>query len=178
MHERTRGKRQYRGNSLIRSSTPLGPYRGTMHRALWWSQGVAVSYERCTPVTAWLSVLAHPPKFKGSWALLSFGVCPSEGAREDVSVRSDGHVHCGLSLKHSNSLYLSLSLSHSLSLTHTLSLSLSLFPSLAHSLQVHERTRAYDLMGMSTAVFTAHSHLSTVCFEFQFRAKREQLISF
>mmetsp|Transcript_52253 Transcript_52253/g.123715 ORF Transcript_52253/g.123715 Transcript_52253/m.123715 type:complete len:181 (+) Transcript_52253:357-899(+) len=29
-------------------------------------------------------------------------------------------------------------------------------------LEVHERTRAYDLMGMSTAVFTAHSRLSTV----------------
>jgi len=27
----------YRGTSLIRNSDPLGPYSGTMHRALWWS---------------------------------------------------------------------------------------------------------------------------------------------
>ena len=26
----------YRGTSLIRNSAPIGPYRGTKHRALWW----------------------------------------------------------------------------------------------------------------------------------------------
>ena len=29
----------YRGTSLIRNSAPLGPYSGTMPRALWWPWG-------------------------------------------------------------------------------------------------------------------------------------------
>ena len=29
----------YRGTSPITNSAPLGPYRGNMPRALWWSQG-------------------------------------------------------------------------------------------------------------------------------------------
>ena len=39
----------YRGTSPIRNSAPLGPYRMTMSRALWWPQGEGVlSYDRCT----------------------------------------------------------------------------------------------------------------------------------
>ena len=34
----------YRSTSLIRNSTPLGPYSRTMHRALWWSWGVGRFY--------------------------------------------------------------------------------------------------------------------------------------
>ena len=45
------GLRVYRGTSLIRKRAPLGPYSGTMQRALRWSQrGGAVSFERGTPV--------------------------------------------------------------------------------------------------------------------------------
>ena len=42
-----------RGSSHIRNSAPLGPYSGTMTRALWkpWGGG-AVSYERGNPVTS------------------------------------------------------------------------------------------------------------------------------
>ena len=44
-------ERAYRGTSLIRNCTHLGPYCRTMHRALGWPQwGAAVSYERGTPV--------------------------------------------------------------------------------------------------------------------------------
>jgi len=31
--------KKYKGTSLIRNSAPLGPYSGTMPRALWWSWG-------------------------------------------------------------------------------------------------------------------------------------------
>jgi len=31
--------REYRGISLIRNSTPLGPYSRNLHRALWWPSG-------------------------------------------------------------------------------------------------------------------------------------------
>ena len=34
--------------SLIRNCLPLGPYSRPIPMALWWSQGVAVSYERGT----------------------------------------------------------------------------------------------------------------------------------
>ena len=40
----------YGGTSLIRSNSLLGPYGRTVSRALWWSWGGAVSYERCIPV--------------------------------------------------------------------------------------------------------------------------------
>ena len=35
----TLGARGYRGTSLRRNRTPLGPYSRTMHRALWWPYG-------------------------------------------------------------------------------------------------------------------------------------------
>ena len=39
----------YRGTSLIRKNTPLGPYSKTMPRAVWSPGGGAVSHERGTP---------------------------------------------------------------------------------------------------------------------------------
>ena len=48
----------YRGSSLIRNGAPLGPYSRTMPcRALRWSYGGAVFYERGTPVIDQLEVL-------------------------------------------------------------------------------------------------------------------------
>ena len=41
----------YRGTSLTRNSTLVGPYSRPMPRALWWSKGGGVVfYERGTPV--------------------------------------------------------------------------------------------------------------------------------
>jgi hypothetical protein len=37
---------------------PLGPYSRPMHRALWWSWGGAVVYERGTPVGSGMLVAA------------------------------------------------------------------------------------------------------------------------
>jgi hypothetical protein len=36
---RNNGVSDYRGTSLVRNSSPLGPYTRPMPRALWWSQG-------------------------------------------------------------------------------------------------------------------------------------------
>ena len=40
----------YRRTSRIRNRAPLGPYSRTLHRALWWPKGGAVSFDRGTSV--------------------------------------------------------------------------------------------------------------------------------
>ena len=40
----------YWGTSLIRNRPTLAPYSRFVSRALWWSSGLAVSYEPGTPV--------------------------------------------------------------------------------------------------------------------------------
>ena len=51
-----RGPR-YRGTSLIRKRTPLGPCSRTMPRSLWSPRGVEVSCKRCAPVGFCIDVL-------------------------------------------------------------------------------------------------------------------------
>ena len=53
----------YRGTSLLRNNPSLGCYSRLMPRALWWSYGGVVSYERGTlvPASATESPASHPP---------------------------------------------------------------------------------------------------------------------
>jgi hypothetical protein len=59
---------EYSGTSLIRNSAPLGPYRRTMPRALWWSWGGACLLSArysCTSPRRPLRPSRCPPSFSG-----------------------------------------------------------------------------------------------------------------
>ena len=64
----------YRATSLIRNRHPVGPYSRTMPRLLWWCEGgVAVSFERGTPVLRKLARLTGRSATPSAFSNIKFG---------------------------------------------------------------------------------------------------------
>ena len=89
----------YRGTSLIRDRTTLGPYISPMPRASWWSWGGrAVSYEWCTPVdpelTLWacgISIAERRPLYCTNTKHNSAGFTPEHAGLQGYLAHKEQH---------------------------------------------------------------------------------------